>query len=212
MSHSVREFNSEYLHRLAEHGGQRGDEHETHLQQLPVGLTQNRGVVVVLVELLGELIAVVCDQGGRKCIRRLGDLLRISRNQLDQTHFLGAQGNSVLQRHADALFVRLAQNRHDAGVCILDERAGVAVEIDGLLGVEEHFLLGIDLQDEILQRPEPYRMIEPVLFLLREFSQLSALVRSGLRLLVHLLDKVVGVHHGPLPGLHLALRQFDHSV
>ena len=55
-------------------------------------------------------------------------------------------------------------------------------------------------------------MVESVLLGLRQLGELSALVGSSLRLFVHLLDKVVGVNHGALAGLHLALGEFDHAV
>ena len=55
-------------------------------------------------------------------------------------------------------------------------------------------------------------MIELCLVLLAHVGQLSGLVGSRPRLLVHLLKEVVGIHDRPLTGLHLAFRQLDHTI
>ena len=95
---------------------------------------------------------------------------------------------------------------------ILDERSRVSVEVDGFLRVEEHRLLRIHLDDEILQGAEPYHPEQFVLLLLIHIFKLSELQRCLLCCIVHLLNEVIGIHHRALTGLHLALRKFHHPV
>ena len=57
---------------------------------------------------------------------------------------------------------------------VLDEGAGVAVEVDGLLGVEEHGLLGVHLNDEILQGAKADYMVQAGLFFVGKVCELAA--------------------------------------
>ena len=103
--------------------------------------------MVELVVVLDEFVAIVGDGRGRIVLTggandggevgdALNDFLLLDRNL----------GGGIDGRHFEAGFLRLAENGADAGVGVLDEGAGVAVEVDGLFGVEDHVLAGVDLE------------------------------------------------------------------
>ena len=95
---------------------------------------------------------------------------------------------------------------------VLHKRACVAVEVDGLLRVEEHGLLRVDLEDEILQGTEADGVVKLVGLLGREVFGLAQFVGDRLGRGHHLVHKVVSVDNGALAALHLAVRQLDHAV
>ena len=95
---------------------------------------------------------------------------------------------------------------------VLDERTGIAVEVDGFLGIEEHGLLGVHLDDEIFQGSQTERAEELVLLLSAHVGQLAELQRGLFCCVVHLLQQIVRIHDSPLAGLHLTLRQLHHTV
>ena len=95
---------------------------------------------------------------------------------------------------------------------ILNEGAGIAVEIDGLLRIEKHLLARIHLEYEILQGPQTNHVVKTLLFRFVYIGQLTAFIRSGFCLEVHILNQLVGIHYRAFTGLHLALRQFYHAV
>ena len=55
-------------------------------------------------------------------------------------------------------------------------------------------------------------MVQPLLLLIGDVGQLAAFLGGLFRLLVHTLDKIVGIYHCPLAGLHLAFGKFHHAV
>ena len=95
---------------------------------------------------------------------------------------------------------------------VLDERTGVAVEIDGFARVEKHRLARIDLEDEILQRAEREHLEELVLLLLRHSFEFAQFQRGLFRRGVHTVEEVVGVDHRAFARFHLAFGQFHHTV
>ena len=88
----------------------------------------------------------------------------------------------------------------------------LAVEVDGLLGVEEHGLLGVYLDDEVLEGAKANHVIELLTLRLGDIGQLAAFLGGFLRLFVHALDEVVGVYHRSLAGFHLAFRELHHPT
>ena len=55
-------------------------------------------------------------------------------------------------------------------------------------------------------------MIEFILLFVRQVCKLAAFFGGLLRLLIHCLDKVVGVDYGTLAGFHLAGGKLDHTI
>ena len=88
---------------------------------------------------------------------------------------------------------------------ILYKGARVAVEVDGLLGVEEHSLLRVDLEDEILQGAQTDGVVQPVGLLGRQVLGLAEFIGDSLGGGHHLVHEVVGVDHRALTRLHLAI-------
>ena len=112
----------------------------------------------------------------------------------------------------NACFGRLAQDGLDAGVSILDERTGIAIEVDGFLGVERHVLAGIYLQNEILQRTQTYDAGDVIGLGLRQTVQLTQLATGFLGGVDHLFHQVVSIDYRTLTALHLAFGQFHHTI
>ena len=62
-SHPLWELDSKYAHSLAESGGEGFYQGEAHAEENRFGLLENRRLVVLLVELLGQFVCVVGDDG-----------------------------------------------------------------------------------------------------------------------------------------------------
>ena len=75
----------------------------------------------------------------------------------------------------DTSFIRLAEYRLDSRMSILNERACISVEIDRLLRIEEHGLLRIHLEYEILEGTETDHSEQRILLLFRKIIDLSKL-------------------------------------
>ena len=78
---------------------------------------------------------------------------------------------------------------------ILDERTCIAVEVDRLLRVEEHCLLRVDLEDEVLQCSKADHSEESILLLGRKVVDLAELHRSLLGGVVHVCNEVVSINY-----------------
>ena len=168
--------------------------------------------MIILVELLGEVVAIVGDQCRREGLGGLRNLLRIGVYYLDQTDFLRRKFHSLLERGFHTLGGSLSEDGLDARVSILDEWSGIAIEVDGFLRVKEHCLLRIDLYDKVLESAKTNHMVESALLLFSHIGELARLLGCGLGLFIHLLDKVIRIHNGTLPRFHLTLREFHHSI
>ena len=165
--------------------------------------------MVELVVLLGQVVAVIGDQCRGVSASGLGYHVAEIVDLLDQRGLLGI-GLGQFALSGIAGFGSLAQHRTDAGVGVLDKGTGVAVEVDRLLGVKEHVLARVDLQQEILKGTES------------DFAgHLGGLVGRHLVQMVcghfggalhHGLDQIVGIDNRSLTALHLAFGQFDHTV
>ena len=126
--HSVRKLDAKDAHCLSEHAGKGVYEHQPCLEHFLVALPEHRGVVVILVELLCQLIGVVGNDGGREVRRGVLYLLRITVEQLYEADFLGARLERRAYSALKALFRSLAQDGLDAGVGILDERSTLSMK------------------------------------------------------------------------------------
>ncbi len=113
-------------------------------------------------------------------------------------------------RHAG--FFAAAQHGADSGVCVLYERAGVAVEVDALARVECHVLARVNLQQEVLERSLADGFGHAVDFFLRHAVELAERHGHFARRRCHISHKVVGVHHRAFAAFHLAFGQFHHAV
>ena len=95
---------------------------------------------------------------------------------------------------------------------VLDEGTRVAVEVDRLARIEEHRLLGIHLEDEVLQGTQTYHRRYSLGLLLRAAVELTQLGRHLARGLDHVGNQVVGIHYRTLARLHLALGKLHHTI
>ena len=86
------------------------------------------------------------------------------------------------------------------------------LQVDAGRRVEEHALLRVHLQQEVLERRQADPFEEPGLLLVAEAVQLAQLLPGLAGLLHHLVHQVVGVHHGALSALHLPAGQVHHAV
>ena len=76
----------------------------------------------------------------------------------------------------------------------------------------KHRLLGVDLENEVLQGPQADHRRHGVGLLLRAAVQLAELRGHLTSRLHHRLDQVVGIDHRPLARLHLSLGKLHHAV
>ena len=119
---------------------------------------QDAVVVIELVELLGQLVAVVGNTS------RVVVVACIGYGRSEVVHLLDEVNLFLIDRcicaqlcwNLDALGSSLAHDAADTSVGVLDERTCVAIEVDTLFWVEEHVLAGIYLEDEVLQRSETH--------------------------------------------------------
>ena len=170
--------------------------------------------MIELVELLGQLIAVVCYAAWRIVFSGLLHYGSIPVHLLYQLRLLLVErhvGVEIL-RQLHAFSLGLTQDAAYAGVCILNERARVAVEVDALFRIEEHVLACVNLQYEVFQRAQTHDACNLVALLFGHILELAELVACLACILYHLCYEVVGVHHCSLAALHLAVGQFHHAV
>ena len=131
--HSFREIDSKDRHCLAEYLCNSLHKHESGLEKLLILLSEDRSIVVILVELLRKLICVVCYECWRMCCASLCNLCRESIEYLDDTNLLRREFNSCVKYVCSmgyTLFISLSENRLDTCMRVLDERTCISVEID----------------------------------------------------------------------------------
>ena len=170
--------------------------------------------MVELVVLLNQLVAVVGHGSGLvfgaslahhsgKVGYVLNDFLLLGRNLHVGRQCVG---------NVDAGIGSLAQDRAYTGIGVLYERTRVAVEVDTLLGVEQHVFAGVDLEQEVLEGAHAHDACHLVLFVLGHVGVLVSLVNGLACLGYHACHQVVGVNHRTLAALHFAVGQFHHAV
>ena len=94
----------------------------------------------------------------------------------------------------------------------MNERTRIAVEIDAFFGIEEHVLAGIYLENEVLQRPHSHDACHVLLLFLGHILELSQLITGLTGVVYHRSNQFVGVYNRSFTALHLAIRQFNHTV
>ena len=105
-----------------------------------------------------------------------------------------------------------AEDGADAGVGVLDEGAGITVEVDRLLRVEQHVLAGIHLEDEVFQGSHAYDAGYLLLLGFAHVGILACLVTDAAGIFHHQLHQVVGIDHRSFARLHFAIRQLHHAI
>ena len=175
--------------------------------------------MIELVELLCQLVAVVGYSAGRVVLAGLSHHLRELAELLHESHLGGVEGRLKSGKWRVESGERgfcpgsLAQYGAYAGMSVLDEGARVAVEVDALLGVEEHILARVDLQNKVFQGTHSHDAGYLVALLGRDALELVHLVLAHLAcVLNHLSHQVVGIDHRSLARFHLSVGQFHHSV
>ena len=110
------------------------------------------------------------------------------------------------------MIICFAQNAADASVGVLDEGTCVTIEIDALLGVEQHVLSGIHLQDEILEGSHTNDAGNLATLLLSHIVELAQFHRSLIGIADHQFHQVVSINHSAFATLHLAIGKLHHAV
>ena len=170
--------------------------------------------MVELVVFFHELVAVVGHGGGLVFGAGLTHHGGEVGNVLHDFFFLHGQPDRrrELLGQPDSGIGGLAQDGTDAGIGVLDEGTCIAVEVDTFLGVEEHVLARVDLEKEIFQSPHAHDACHFGFFFLSHVVELAGLFHCLAGLGYHAGNEVVGINHGTLAALHLAVRQLDHAV
>ena len=178
-----------------------------------IGFFEDAALLVELVEFLGEVEDEVGHHRGATVLGSLVQHHRPAVHHHDDFLLLGLQITDFhFAFEFNALFFGLAQHRTDTCVGVLHKRTRVAIEVDGLLRIEEHCLLRINLEDEILQGTESDGVIEFVGLFRRKVFGLAKFVGNDPGCGHHLIHKVIRIDHRALTRLHLAIRQLDHAV
>ena len=167
--------------------------------------------MIELVELLGQFVAVVGNTTWTIVLASLLNSSCIVAHLLYEVDFLLTK----FCRHISALdikFCSLSHDRADAGVGILDKRTGIAVEVDRLLGVEQHILACINLEDEILKGTQSHDACNLAALLVGHIVKLAEFLACLLCVGNHSGNEVVGINNSTLAALHLTIRQFYHTI
>ena len=138
--HSFRNLDAEQRHTILQNLSHVGCKNQTgNLLSLALGI-QDAVVVIELVELLGQLVAVVSDTTRVVVVACIGYSCSKVVHLLDEVNLLLVDRSVCAQlcRNLDALGCCLAHDAADTGIGILDERTCVTVEVDTLFWVEEH--------------------------------------------------------------------------
>ena len=170
--------------------------------------------MIELVEVFGQLVTVVGNTartvvlaGLFNCSAKLVELL----NQLD---FLLVERSICAQCcwNRNVFSLCLAQNRTDTCIGILDKRPRVAIEVDTLFRIEKHVLAGIYFQNEIFQCTQTNNASHILFLFLGHVLEFSEFIACLSGIINHRCNKVVSVYNSTLATLHLAIRQFNHTV
>ena len=99
---------------------------------------------------------------------------------------------------------RFAEDRTDAGMGVLQEGAGVPVEINGLFRIEYHAFPGIDLEDVVFQCPMAQGTVQSRALGVVHALYFTQLFRESFGRSLHYIEEVVCIDHGAFPGFHSA--------
>ena len=170
--------------------------------------------MIELVVFFYQVISIVGDEGGAVFLSCFANDGSVVGYHLDQVFFLLGYGSRCRQLFGqnDALFGSFTQNGTDTGICVLDERAGITVEIDRFLRVESHVLARVHLQDEVFQGTEADHAGDVFGFFRCHFVHFAQFLRDFAGCTHHLFHQVVCIDNRSFAALHLAFRQFNHAV
>ena len=171
--------------------------------------------MVVLIELLGKLVSIICNESWRMSSTCLCNLSRESIQDLDDTDLLWREFHVTGENRCimcKSLCIRLAEDRLDTSMSILNKRTGVTIEIDRLLRIKEHGLARIHLKNEVLKSTKADHLEERILLLSRKIINLSKLHRSLLCSIVHSRNQIISIYNCSLTRLHLTLRKLHHTI
>ena len=167
--------------------------------------------MVELIVLLGQVVAIICYQCRRIASCRL-------LNHTGEIAGLAYQGSLLVARHSHVLCVEVGhlyssgtpQHALNTCVSVLQEGTRVAVEVNAFGRIEEHILLGVDLEQEIFQRAHAHHT--GCFAGLLRCHVLEAVGGRFRSLLLHGVHQVVGIHHRALATLHLAAGKLYHAI
>ena len=95
---------------------------------------------------------------------------------------------------------------------ILNERACIAIEVNGLLGIEQHIFPCINLQDEIFEGTHADNAGNLLALILGHVVELTQLHRGLVSILHHQVHQVIGIDNRSLTALHLAIGKLHHTI
>ena len=104
----------------------------------------------------------------------------------------------------------LADHGVDTRIGVLNERTGVSIEVDRFLGIEEHVLLGVNLQEEIFQSSQTNHTGHLRSLLFRHLPKTVG--RHLRRSRHHCVDQIVSIHHCPFARFHLTFGKLNHTI
>ena len=165
--------------------------------------------MIKLVEHLSKLVAIISDARGRVVLAGLLYGCAEFVHLLDELDFLARKTRYSRDSRKTRSF---AEDGADTGVGVLNEGAGIAIEVDTLLRVEEHVLAGIDLEDEVFQRAHAHDAGDLVALFFAHIIELAQFHRGLQSIIDHQLHQIVGINDRSFAALHLTIRQLHHTV
>ena len=94
----------------------------------------------------------------------------------------------------------------------MDERTGIAIEVDRLFGIEEHILACINLQNEVFQGTHSHDACNLVSLVFAHIVKLAQFLTGLLGVADHECHQVVGIDNSTFTALHLTIGKFDHTI
>src|SRR3712207_116269 len=155
-SHTLGHLDTEQGHGVLDGLGHVAGQYQTHDTLLIAIGIENTIIVVELVKLLRQLVAVVGYAAGTVVLTGLLHGSAKLAELLYKLGFLGIEPYIACQhaRKHDMIGLGLTHYAANTGVSILNEGACVAIEVNTFLGIKEHILTCIDLQDKVFQRTQ----------------------------------------------------------
>ena len=183
--------------------------------QVPVGVVvgaENAVVLVVAAVRLGQFIAPIRHEGRVVRFRRFTHHIGEVVEEPHQFHFIGSRCSQAFGGHGEPFGFRLAQHAASPHVVEENEGAGVAVEVDGRLRVEHHVLLGVYLEEEVLEGTQSHALEHLLLLGVTQSVEFAGFRCDVAGDAEHVFHEVVRIDDGAFSALHFAFRQLDHAV
>ena len=168
--------------------------------------------MIELIVLLGKFIHIIGNQSGAERTSCFSHNCGIIGQTLYESNLAFTGSHSYKLTDSEALIGSLAKHRTDTSMGVLDERTGIAIEVDRFLGIEGHVLARIHLEKEIFQSTQSYHFGNILHFRVGASVKLTAFRAYGTRSADHFIHEIIGIHNRTLAALHLAIRKLYHTI